>query len=81
MRQQNNTLQRLGRGPVGELLHEMLRDPALLTWLDAPANRKGKPNENLARELMKLFTLGVWRKGSSWWPVRSRRVRPPGSFM
>ena len=37
----------------------MLRDPALLIWLDAPSNRKGKPNENLARELMELFTLGV----------------------
>ena len=35
------------------------RDPALLAWLDAPSNRKGKPNENLARELMELFTLGV----------------------
>ena len=30
-------------------------------WLDAPSNRKGKPNENLARELMELFTLGVGR--------------------
>ena len=39
----------------------MLRDPALLIWLDAPSNRKGKPNENLARELMELFTLGVGR--------------------
>jgi uncharacterized protein (DUF1800 family) len=37
----------------------MLRDPALLAWLDAPSNRKGRPNENLARELMELFTLGV----------------------
>src|SRR5262249_5006451 len=31
----------------------------LLVWLDAPSNRKGQPNENLARELMELFTLGV----------------------
>ncbi len=61
MRQQNEIFQRLGRGPFGDLLHEMLRDPALLIWLDAPANRKGKPNENLARELMELFTLGVGR--------------------
>jgi uncharacterized protein (DUF1800 family) len=61
MRQQNEIFQRLGRGPFSELLHEMLRDPALLIWLDAPANRKGKPNENLARELMELFTLGVGR--------------------
>jgi uncharacterized protein (DUF1800 family) len=37
----------------------MLCDPALLAWLDAPSNRKGKPNENLARELMELFTLGL----------------------
>ena len=36
-----------------------VRDPALLIWLDAPANRKGHPNENLARELMELFTLGI----------------------
>ena len=38
--------------------HAMLRDPALLIWLDAPENSKGHPNENLARELMELFTLG-----------------------
>jgi uncharacterized protein (DUF1800 family) len=31
----------------------------MLVWLDADANRKGKPNENLARETMELFTLGV----------------------
>ena len=31
----------------------------MLVWLDAPANRKGHPNENLARELMELFTLGI----------------------
>ena len=37
----------------------MLRDPALLIWLDAPENTKGHPNENLARELMELFTLGI----------------------
>jgi uncharacterized protein (DUF1800 family) len=61
MRRQNETFRRLGRGRFGDLLHEMLRDPALLTWLDAPTNRKGNPNENLARELMELFTLGVGR--------------------
>lgn len=61
MRQQNETFRRLGRGPFGDLLRAMLRDPALLAWLDAPSNRKGKPNENLARELLELFTLGVGR--------------------
>ena len=37
----------------------MLRDPALLVWLDAELNTKRHPNENLARELMELFTLGI----------------------
>jgi len=59
LRAQNETFRRKGRGPFGDLLRNMLRDPALLVWLDSPANRKGKPNENLARELMELFTLGV----------------------
>ena len=59
MRRQNETLRSLCRGPFGRLLHAMLRDPALLIWLDAPENTKGHPNENLARELMELFTLGV----------------------
>ncbi len=59
MRRQNETLRSLCRAPFGRLLHAMLRDPALLVWLDAPDNTKGHPNENLARELMELFTLGV----------------------
>ncbi|HEY2159004.1 MAG TPA: DUF1800 domain-containing protein [Isosphaeraceae bacterium] len=59
MRRQNETLRRLARAPFGELLNAAVRDPALLAWLDASANRKGHPNENLARELMELFTLGV----------------------
>jgi hypothetical protein len=59
MRRQNETLRRLARKPFGELLAAMAHDPALLIWLDAPANRKGHPNENLARELMELFTLGI----------------------
>jgi uncharacterized protein (DUF1800 family) len=59
MRRQNETFRRLAIGPFGDLLRAMLRDPALLAWLDAPSNRKGRPNENLARELMELFTLGV----------------------
>ena len=31
----------------------------MLTWLDAVSNRKGHANENLGRELMELFTLGI----------------------
>jgi uncharacterized protein (DUF1800 family) len=59
MRRQNDLFRKHGRGPFGELLRAVVHDPALLVWLDAPANRKGKPNENLGRELMELFTLGV----------------------
>ncbi len=59
MRQQNETFRRHARAPFGELLRASLREPALLVWLDAQENHKGRPNENLARELMELFTLGI----------------------
>jgi hypothetical protein len=59
MRRQNEVFRKHARAPFGELLGAVLRDPAMLVWLDAPANRKGHPNENLARELMELFTLGI----------------------
>jgi uncharacterized protein (DUF1800 family) len=59
MRRQNETHRRLARARFGELLAAAIREPALLLYLDATANRKGRPNENLARELMELFTLGI----------------------
>jgi uncharacterized protein (DUF1800 family) len=59
MRRQNELFRRYARAPFADLLNAVLRDPALLEFLDAPANRKGHPNENLARELMELFTLGI----------------------
>ncbi len=59
MRTQNELFRALSRKPYGELLNAVVRDPATLLWLDAPANRKGKPNENLARELMELFSMGI----------------------
>jgi hypothetical protein len=59
MRRQNELFRALGRGPFGELLGAVVHDPAMLVWLDAPSNRKGHPNENLARELMELFSLGI----------------------
>jgi uncharacterized protein (DUF1800 family) len=61
MRAQNDTLRKHAKAPFADLLNAAVRDPALLTFLDAPANRKGHANENLARELMELFTLGVGR--------------------
>lgn len=59
MWEQNKLFRRSCRGPFGQLLHQVLKDPALLTWLDADANSKHSPNENLARELLELFTLGI----------------------
>jgi uncharacterized protein (DUF1800 family) len=59
MRRQNDALRRHARGRFADLLNAAVREPALLLYLDAQTNRKGHPNENLARELMELFTLGV----------------------
>jgi hypothetical protein len=59
MRRQNEVFRAHARAPFGQLLQAVLRDPAVLVWLDAPANRKEHPNENLARELMELFTLCI----------------------
>jgi uncharacterized protein (DUF1800 family) len=59
MKRQNDHFRRLIRAPFGELLNCAVREPALLLYLDAPANRRGHANENLARELMELFSLGI----------------------
>jgi uncharacterized protein (DUF1800 family) len=57
--QQNALLRRHALGNFRELLHAVARDPAMLVYLDNHLNRRGKPNENFARELLELFTLGV----------------------
>ena len=59
MIRQNALFREYGQEPFGELLGRLAHDPALLVYLDAQANRKEHPNENLARELLELFTLGV----------------------
>jgi uncharacterized protein (DUF1800 family) len=59
MLRQNETLRQKGMGPFRDLLLAVSRDPAMLIWLDNRNNRKGKPYENYAREVMELFTLGV----------------------
>ena len=55
---QNNTFRSHALGNFGELVAEMTRDPAMMIWLDVQQNSERKPNENFARELMELFTLG-----------------------
>jgi uncharacterized protein (DUF1800 family) len=42
-----------------DLLVEVARDPAMLVWLDGRSNTKLRPQENFAREVMELFTIGV----------------------
>lgn len=58
MYQQQQSFMRHATGNFGALLDDMLRDPALLIYLDNRVNRRKKPNENLARELLELFALG-----------------------
>lgn len=59
MLQQLRTFERHGLGRFDALLLEVARDPAMLVWLDGDQNVKGRPNENFARELFELFSLGV----------------------
>jgi hypothetical protein len=46
-------------GSFAKLLQEVSVDPAMMVWLDTNASKKGMPNENYARELMELFSLGI----------------------
>ena len=59
MLRQNGLLREHALGKFRPLLQAISRDPAMLVWLDSNSNVKGKPNENYARELMELFSLGV----------------------
>lgn len=58
MYRQNVLLRQHALGNFGELLHAVSKDPAMVIYLDSASNRKGRPNENFAREVMELFTLG-----------------------
>ena len=59
MFRQNRLLREHALGKFGPFLQAMSRDPAMLLWLDSNSNVKVKPNENFAREVMELFSLGV----------------------
>ena len=59
MFEQNLTLRRHAPGRFRPFLLDMSRDTAMLVWLDSNRNVKGAPNENFAREVMELFSLGV----------------------
>jgi hypothetical protein len=55
---QNQLFRHHAVGDFRALAHGIVRDPAMLRYLNNDRNRKAQPNENLARELMELFTLG-----------------------
>jgi uncharacterized protein (DUF1800 family) len=61
MYQQNQLFRKFATGNFAQLAHRIIRDPAMIKYLDNDENQKSKPNENLARELMELFTLGEGR--------------------
>jgi uncharacterized protein (DUF1800 family) len=56
---QNNTLRKFALGKFGDLLTAVAKDPAMLHFLNNQQNKKQSPNENFARELLELFTLGI----------------------
>jgi uncharacterized protein (DUF1800 family) len=58
MYRQNATFRRHALGRFSELLPEASKEPAMIIYLDSVTNRSGQPNENFAREVMELFTLG-----------------------
>ncbi|MEV0291066.1 DUF1800 domain-containing protein [Kribbella sp. NPDC050820] len=56
---QNQTQRTHALGRFGDLAEAMVVDTAMIRWLDGQRNRRGTPNENLAREFLELFTLGI----------------------
>ncbi len=54
----NNSLRRNALGSFGKMLFEVSKSPAMLQFLNNQQNRAKSPNENFAREVMELFTLG-----------------------
>lgn len=59
LRRQYETFQKLGGGTFRALAGAIARDPAMLVYLDNRVSKKKHPNENFARELFELFTLGI----------------------
>ena len=59
MQKQNELFRAQATGNFRTLMIAVAQDPAMLAYLDAAVNVKGAPNENFAREIMELFTMGV----------------------
>ncbi len=56
---QNEMFRANALGNFRDLVKKVARDPAMLDYLDGELNRKSSPNENWAREMMELFTIGI----------------------
>lgn len=89
MQRQNDLLRSHALGDFKAMLAAIGKDPAMLIWLDSTENRKAKPNENYAREVMELFTLGrgrytekdvqeAARAFTGWFVLRDRFAVIPG---
>jgi hypothetical protein len=72
MLRQNRTMRAGALGSFHDLLVSVTRDPAMLLWLSGTSNTKYSPNENYAREVMELFTLGADRGAYSQRDVREQ---------
>jgi uncharacterized protein (DUF1800 family) len=90
---QIETLRRYANGNMRDLLIAIAQDPAMLIWLDNKDNVKGKPNENFAREVMELFSMGegqgyteqdireMARAFTGWTLTSDETVAQPGRFI
>ena len=58
LKDQHNLLRKHALGSFRELLHAISKDPMMLQYLNNQQNKKAHPNENFAREVLELFTLG-----------------------
>jgi uncharacterized protein (DUF1800 family) len=70
MLDQNALFRRHWLGSFDQLVHDVTADPAMIVWLNLGDNTRWHPNENYARELMELFTLGADRGAYSEQDVR-----------
>ncbi len=56
---QVNTIRQHALGNFRDLVQAIAKDPSMILYLNNQQNNKEKPNENFARELMELFTIGI----------------------
>lgn len=90
-RQEQDSVRKHAMGNFRDLLASVSESVSMITYLDSDRNEKGRPNENFAREILELHTLGVDGGYSqkdiqevarcfSGWMVETRHFRPKGEF-